>query len=209
MKIATRRGASVILTGDATQATINRIMDNYASNRDFLKTNVLLASHHGASTHGSNSLQWLHLTQPEYVLISNGFSYGHPSPEAYENFHAPLKNTVKRHPVLVGNATEKNEEGGAKEGIQHHTISPIFSTLDSGTITVELEEAGVKISTAKDGEITLQSASSSPKAEEEAEDEPVEVSIIEEGNEEILLVPKKEGDESEGGSMSERKRKKK
>ena len=144
--------SSLILTGDATQSTINRIMDNYGNKLDFLKTDVLLASHHGASTHGSNSVEWLNLTQPKYILISNGLSYGHPSEEAYQRFHIPSLKRVGRHTVLVGKTTEKKEEGSSyKEAILHETNAAIFSTLDSGTITVNFEEGNTQLQTNKEG----------------------------------------------------------
>lgn len=131
--------SSMILTGDATQATTNKIFGNY--HQSFLKSEILLASHHGSSTHGSNSQEWLDLINPRYVLISNGLSYGHPSEEAYERFHMdinPLKN-VTRHSVIVGKASKEAKEGTpCKEANLHETNAPIFSTLSSGTITVTL-----------------------------------------------------------------------
>jgi len=182
--------SSVILTGDATQATINRIIDNYGRDSGFFKTDVLLASHHGASTHGSNSQEWLNLTHPKYVLISNGLSYGHPSEEAYKRFHEPVKdNLVKRHNVLVGKAVEREKGGSYKEGTLHKTKASIFSTLTSGTITVGCMETGVKISTEKDGDIGLKEEKSKLIEERDEEENDEEVAIEEKGNN-IFVTPK-------------------
>lgn len=131
--------SSAILTGDATALTTNRILANYYGEEEFLKTNILLASHHGSATHGSNNKQWIKTTNPEYVIISNGHD-GHPQPEAYENFKqsSRLRN-VRRHEVLVGGKTSK---AGIESGFLHETVRGIFSTLNSGSVTVELYKDG-------------------------------------------------------------------
>lgn len=149
----------------------------------------MLASHHGASTHGSNSQEWLDLTQPKYILISNGLSYGHPSKEAYKRFHEPVKNnSVKRHDVLVGKAVKKGEGESYKEGTLHKTKAAIFSTLTSGTITVNCMETGFKISTVVDNDVDLEEEKSKSIVESD-EEKDEEVSVRENDND-ILLTPK-------------------
>ena len=75
---------SVMLTGDATDET----QDSALSNFDALQTTLLVGSHHGASTHGSNSQAWADAMQPAITLFSSGTSFGHPrcvSTQRYEN----------------------------------------------------------------------------------------------------------------------------
>jgi len=130
--------SSVLLTGDATQATIRRIKHNY-KNSDFLQSTALLASHHGSAEHGCNSEEWITLVAPEYVLISHGYNkkYGHPHAQSYENFKkSPRLVQVPAHHVLVGRGTKQTEDD--YEGSLHTTCRAIYSTLNSGTLTLEL-----------------------------------------------------------------------
>ena len=135
--------ASAILTGDATGVTTTRIIDNYSDDKDFLKTNVLLASHHGSATHDSNNEGWIKITSPEYIIVSNGHSLGHPHETAYDNFKKSerLKKVLK-HKILTGRNVEEKPLGKFEEGILHETQRAIFSTLSSGTITIKLNEDG-------------------------------------------------------------------
>lgn len=72
---------SVILTGDATGKTTKKIPAIAGG------TTVLQASHHGADTHESNSVDWFQKTNPEYVIISAGTraDYGHPRQKMVRN----------------------------------------------------------------------------------------------------------------------------
>ncbi|AIL12424.1 hypothetical protein IM40_01040 [Candidatus Paracaedimonas acanthamoebae] len=129
--------SSVMLTGDATQATTRRIKQNYKDDINFLKSTVLLASHHGSAEHGCNSEEWVKLVEPQYVLISHGHKYGHPQAQAYENFKkSPHLKTVKFHHVLVGKGLSKDDIH--YEGSLHTTSRAIYSTLNSGALTLEL-----------------------------------------------------------------------
>ena len=121
---------SVLLTGDATQATFRRIKNNYRHNLEFLKSTVLLAAHHGADSHGSNAQDWINLIQPEVVLISTGLKHGHPQLGAYENFKlSPRLKWAERHSVLVRHPDTY---------MLHDTHKGIFSTLNSGDLIVTL-----------------------------------------------------------------------
>ena len=59
---------SIIMTGDATNITTDRIIKNYAKNPDFLKCTVITADHHGAKTHGSNGLRWIKVSSPQLKI---------------------------------------------------------------------------------------------------------------------------------------------
>lgn len=54
-------GKSILLTGDATGITTTRLMDYawYTKQPDLLKADVLVASHHGSSSHGTNNDAWI------------------------------------------------------------------------------------------------------------------------------------------------------
>ena len=141
--------SSAILTGDATYLTTTRILDVYGKDLPFLQTNILLASHHGSATHGSNNEEWIKATQPQYVLISNGYFQGHPQSDAYEMFKKSDRlKFVSDHHVLVGKTDD------FKEGSLHTTKRAIFSTLNSGTLTCNLMTDGsVKLATKTNGDI--------------------------------------------------------
>lgn len=129
--------SSVLLTGDATQATTRCIRQNYKNNLDSLKSTALLASHHGSAEHGCNSEEWIKMVDPEYVLISHGHQHGHPQTRAYNNFKLSSRlRQVPGHHVLVGKGT--NETEVYHEGSLHTTSRAIYSTLNSGTLTLEL-----------------------------------------------------------------------
>lgn len=132
---------SAILTGDATRVTTDCIMACYKPN--FLKSNLLIASHHGSSTHGSNEQKWIKAVNPECIFVSNGLLYGHPSSEAYENFKSSmkLKFVSQKHEILVA------EEKGSYQ--IYETNRSIFSTLSSGNLEAIFTKNSFKIKTQK------------------------------------------------------------
>jgi len=68
---------SIILTGDATGVTTTRLMDHASKDSNLaalLKANVLVASHHGSSSHGTNNEAWIRTVSPEFIVISTGGS---------------------------------------------------------------------------------------------------------------------------------------
>jgi hypothetical protein len=136
LKIETQ-GRSAILTGDATGLTTTRILNNYHGT-DFLKTDVLLASHHGSFSHDSNHLSWMQATHPRTVLISNGLLHGHPAEEAYKAFKtSPRLRKVPKHKIFVG----KSEKEGGK-GVVLKTHRSIYSTLTNDTLKATFEQDG-------------------------------------------------------------------
>ncbi|MGL5784782.1 MAG: ComEC/Rec2 family competence protein [Alphaproteobacteria bacterium] len=152
MKLSHQAG-SMILTGDATELTTNRILQNYRHQPDFLQTDVLLASHHGSSFQKTNDSLWIQATTPKLVLISNGLLYGHPSTEAYETFKKSSRLLVvgkKPHTVFSGAASTKGEgEERVSQLMQHRTNRGIYSTLTNGDLTVTfLDERDIKLESA-------------------------------------------------------------
>ncbi len=79
--------SSVIFTGDAEGQTEQQAIDNAAARALPLdSTTLLLGSHHGAKTAGSNGSPWLEATRPQAVAYSARLasSYHHPQCDAIE-----------------------------------------------------------------------------------------------------------------------------
>lgn len=156
-------GSSAILTGDATSLTINRIRNNYLTQLQDLESNILVASHHGASSHESNDLTWIETVNPQYIAISNGHMYGHPRLGAYENFKRSKRLGVvnKLHNVLVSekiNLSEEKKQKNYKNVYKtHKTNRAIFSTLTNGSIKFALnpDPTKIKISSQFEKDLTL------------------------------------------------------
>lgn len=71
-------GKKVILTGDISERTERKIIENY--DEDLLNCDILKLSHHGSKY--SNSDNFINVTSPQYVVVSSGVnSYGHPANE--------------------------------------------------------------------------------------------------------------------------------
>lgn len=122
-----------IFTGDATGKTTERILECRVPEK--LKSSILLASHHGASTHGTNSAEWVTATQPEVVVFSAGFhgQYKHPRFEAVANYLQFLENEIAvMHPLILHNL-HANIGEMLKLGIIHPFH---FFTTPTGWLTV-------------------------------------------------------------------------
>jgi beta-lactamase superfamily II metal-dependent hydrolase len=86
---------TAVFPGDAQQVTQDNAIRNFPGG---LKTTVLSASHHGASSAGSNNEAWVEATSPEIVVYSTGRRHGHPTCTAVERYHARLAH-VPTHPA--------------------------------------------------------------------------------------------------------------
>ena len=91
---------TAIFTGDAEGETEAQAMRNYG---DTLKASVLSASHHGASTHTSNSAGWAQAVAPSMLVSSSGNKFFHPRCIAVDRF-ATTENAVT-HGVRCGSST--------------------------------------------------------------------------------------------------------
>ena len=89
---------STIFTGDATGATEDAARTNFPKRLD---TTVLTASHHGASSAGSNGPEWASATQPKIVVYSAGTKHGHPRCVARDVLVDTLA-TVPEHNAICG-----------------------------------------------------------------------------------------------------------
>jgi beta-lactamase superfamily II metal-dependent hydrolase len=91
---------TAIFTGDAEGETEAQAMRNYG---DTLKAVVLSASHHGASTHTSNSADWARTVAPSVLVSSAGSKFFHPRCIAVDRFTSTAD--VMQHSVQCGSST--------------------------------------------------------------------------------------------------------
>ncbi|MEG1752030.1 MAG: MBL fold metallo-hydrolase [Clostridia bacterium] len=104
----------IMLTGDAESLVEREVLNKY---KNELQVDVLKLGHHGSKT--STCENFLYATSPQYVVISSGRGYGHPSPETLTN----LKN--------AGVADNK-----------------IFKTYENGNIVFAVYSSGTLVATA-------------------------------------------------------------
>lgn len=78
---------TVVITGDATGDTEDAIINNY---NGIIKATVISASHHGSSTHQSNSQPWIENIQPNAVIYSSGQNFQHPRCASVNRYHEHL-----------------------------------------------------------------------------------------------------------------------
>lgn len=138
--------SSILLSGSATSLTTNRAINNYSDDPKALQASVLVASRYGSTLQGANNKEWLEKINPEYVIISHGSSQATFDQTFYDSLkdRKGLKDSLSPHEIEV----QLPEE---------HVLTTqqgIFSTLKSGTITIDLYKKGLKIRTEKEGEIS-------------------------------------------------------
>lgn len=143
---------SIIVTGDATNITTQRVIENYGNSPEFFDVcnTILVADHHGSYTDGSNSDKWIHEVSPSYVVFSCGTKHNHPSIEAYEKFKQStnLKQLSPSHEIWVY-AEEKDliTKKISRKPKNHITHAAIFSTFNSGTIEFKLLLKSISLQT--------------------------------------------------------------
>jgi len=111
-------------TGDAEAITEDQADANYDGN---VKTTVLSASHHGASSHGSNGSDWIDSTQPEVVIFSTGPRFGHPR-----------CNVVDRYEENLSAAPPHRTHCGDNSGFKRENASRLakYVTATNGLIVI-------------------------------------------------------------------------
>ncbi len=108
-------GVSFIFTGDATGKTTRRIIREESDLRR-LQARLLLASHHGAEEHHTNSADWALVVNPEIVVFSAGFhnGYDHPRFQSIYTYLMLLNLGISNeHPIMFHNVF------GSQERAQH------------------------------------------------------------------------------------------
>lgn len=152
--------SSALLTGDATEHTYNSIKKNFGNNKEFLKSKILLLSHHGTKTNGSNSKEWLGLIQPEFVAVSNSIKHDSMEKEVYDSVVA-----MKSLFTLKSKSSSSDSASPLKDFLHKVEYSVekkkydvklthkfIFTTLSSGSLLFDLMNDG-KIELAIDNNI--------------------------------------------------------
>lgn len=142
--------SSIILSGSATSLTTNRAIDNYDSKSSHapkdLQANILVASQYGSTLQGANNKVWLEKVNPEYVIISHGSSQATFDQTLYDSLKSlkRLKDSLPPHEIEV--QIPEEHVSTIQQGI--------FSTLKSGTITIDLYKKSLKVRTEKEGVIS-------------------------------------------------------
>ena len=116
-----------IFAGDAEEATERAASHAYGALIE--DTTVLLASHHGAHTHGSNHEAWIAATNPQIVVFSAGTRYGHPRREIVERYQGVQDARVATHRLRWGlNNWEYQDD--------LTTQKPVYVTKTNGVIVI-------------------------------------------------------------------------
>lgn len=127
---------SFMIPGDAPGSITDTIVANHSTNSAALKSTVLLASHHGATTDGANNQAWFNAVNPQYVVFSHGDNKGflHPHPSAV---HYALEETEKHPPDLL----KENHDLFYGQCVEDYNLVPTqhastFAQLTSGYRTM-------------------------------------------------------------------------
>jgi competence protein ComEC len=115
---------TAVFTGDAEGTTESREINNFGNN---LKASAMSASHHGASTHGSNGADRATSTAPDVVVFSAGDRFGHPRCDAVNRFTTVVQ--TLEHDVRCGISN-------AQYGPVTQTRWAHYMTRISGTVIV-------------------------------------------------------------------------
>ena len=91
---------TAVFTGDAEGETEARAITNFADN---VKATVMTSSHHGASTHASNSQEWATSASPDVLVSSAGNKFFHLRCDATNRFNTLA--TTREHSVRCGNSS--------------------------------------------------------------------------------------------------------
>jgi len=98
---------AVVLTGDATKHTENKIMERYP--HDWLDSDILKIGHHG-SLSTSTTTQWAGVIRPKTAVVSAGVrnSHGHPRREIVERLDDYTDNNVSPHLMISATGVRGN-----------------------------------------------------------------------------------------------------
>ncbi len=130
---------SVILTGDATGITTDQIINYYsAPSTEDLETDIMLACHHGSSTHESNNKDWIQQTKPKSTIFSCGkkADYRHPHCSVVKEYIKVSQGDVSEHVVECG-----EDDGFIAENVK----VPVYSTNNSGTIIAAFADTEIRL----------------------------------------------------------------
>lgn len=176
---------SVMITGDKTTSQILTILNLYKQEQrfDFLKSDVLLATHHGSEVDFNS--EWMAAVNPYYLVVSCGTSsYDHPRPIAVCSpqvlYNLRYVADTPWHPIracgTLSDITflENNHKpifpissGFRLSGEKNNKViysysmtkAGVYVTADQGTINFSFSERGIKVTPSKrEGHIDLRQA---------------------------------------------------
>ncbi len=144
------KGTPIILPADAT----GRITEKLLRNAETLKAPLLLASHHGSATEGSNSEEWLKAISPSCFVISANKheGYHHPAQNTLQYGASTMDpdSTIEPHPVTFYGQLDALNNAHCKSYLQFEngyaimiTDRPIYNTTDTGDIEFTIDEQGI------------------------------------------------------------------
>ena len=159
---------SMLITGDATGITTDRVLRHYPSaSSNSLVSDFVLACHHGSITEESNNTEWVEAIKPKHVIFSSEQydGYHHPQFDAFWNYlRSPrLENAKKAHDFVcarkssrklpisphVSNLAEDSKSGDYS-WYKFKTDKSIYSTMSSGNIKISvLPGKGIDITVEK------------------------------------------------------------
>lgn len=121
-------------TGDAEGITEGQADTNYDGN---VKTTVLSASHHGASSHGSNGSDWIDATDPEIVIFSSGPRFEHPRCNVVARYEQELA-VAPPHPTHCGDNNGFKRENASRLAKYVTATNGLIVITSDGTAPAEL-----------------------------------------------------------------------
>lgn len=133
---------SIIITGDATGITTDRIIHNFSlisSPYNSLLCHILLTCHHGAITEESNNYEWVFAIQPIHAFFSSGNyrGYNHPQLDAvYKYSNSPrMKKDMTEHAIVCGRNKERDSSGAKTQAriinVGEHAFIKTYKKLDA------------------------------------------------------------------------------
>ena len=131
--------ASILLSGDATELTTKRLLDYSQEMKEIhLPSTILLAAHHGADSYGTNNNKWNRAVNPDWIFISVGLRYAHPTQKIYNRLKKleHLNKFVTIPHAMVTGEKEIKERKTTQLYRIGQTNRPILSTLANGTLHV-------------------------------------------------------------------------
>ena len=150
----------IMLTGDAEMSAEYEMINNYLLDINNLDVDVLKLGHHGSNT--STSLEFLETVKPEYIIISAGDEYNHPSPEVIDRIYSYSQ---ANNPSLTNNILVTKEVGNVIYYINNEQPVAVTTILDaydylyldyfyivllaSGAVLVVAISASIKIKSGK------------------------------------------------------------
>lgn len=145
----------MLITGDATGITTDRILRHYPSADSTLASDLILACHHGSITEESNNAEWVAIIQPKHVIFSSEQydGYHHPQFDVFWNYlhSSRLENAGKEHDFVCARKSSRNlptsphviklaedRKSGDYTWHKFKTDKSIYSTMSSGNIEISV-----------------------------------------------------------------------